>query len=80
MADETPLIPVLIEVRMPTPEEIGRVIDAWFDAQPLSVSYGVFAGDDQGVGEMDPKEQLRVQQTALRYWWLQAARKRVARP
>lgn len=74
------LTTVELTVGLPTREELARIVDAWFDAQPLSTAYAVFEGDDQGVGEMTPEEQRRIQETAVRYWWLNAARKRAAKP
>jgi hypothetical protein len=69
-----------IEVGLPTVEEVTRIIEAWFDVQPITTAYEVLAGDDLGIGEISPDDQRRVQGMAMRYWWLAAARKRLERP
>jgi hypothetical protein len=79
-SDDRLLTKIEITVGLPTPEEIGRIIDAFFAANPLSTAYGVIEGDDQGIGEMSPDDVRRFQETAVRYWWLAAARKRMDRP
>lgn len=76
---------VTLEVGMPDVDEIQRIIDAWFDAQPITAAYGAIAGDDEAsaetghYGELAPEEQRRVQMTACRYFWLSAVRKRLTR-
>jgi hypothetical protein len=71
---------ITVELGTPSVEEITRIIDAWFDTQPLSTAYEVFEGDDGGIGELPVREQRLMQDTAMRYWWLSAARKRAAKP
>jgi hypothetical protein len=72
---------VYVDLGVPDVEEITRIVDAWFDAAPLSTSYSVFAGDGENDGsDLSIVEQRRVVSTAVRYLWLAAARKRVARP
>jgi hypothetical protein len=71
---------VQIEVGVPDLGEIERIVDAWFDAAPLSTSYAVFEGDGPQDGhDLSTGEQRRVMMTAVRYLWLAAARKRVQR-
>jgi hypothetical protein len=76
---------VTTEVSMPNVEEIQRVIDEWFDAQPLSTAYAAIQGDDEAnaatgdYSELDEHEQRRVMMTAFRYMWLSAVRKRLRR-
>lgn len=78
--------PVDVTVSLPTVEEISRIIDEFFAAQPLEIAYAVIQGDDEGnieTGEYTEKsadEQERVKNVAMRYWWLSAARKRLAKP
>lgn len=69
-----------ITIGIPTVEEITRIIDLWFDLGPLENAYGVFEGDDQGIEDLPPEQQRLIQATAIRYWWLNAARKRAAKP
>jgi hypothetical protein len=73
---------VELSVGLPTVEEITRIVDAFFDANPLSTAYGVFQGDDQrgDLPELTLREQRLFQETAVGYWWLNAARKRAERP
>jgi len=76
---------ITLEVDVPDQAELARIVDAWFDAQPLSTAYAVFEGDEEGSRRDDPKdldteEQRRVISTATRYLWLAAARKRAERP
>jgi hypothetical protein len=71
---------ITVELGLPTPEEITRIIEAWFDSGPLENAYGVFEGDDLGIEDLPPAEQRLMQETAIRYWWLNAARKRAAKP
>jgi hypothetical protein len=77
MSDNTT---ITVEVGVPTIEELTRIIEAWFDAGPLQNAYGVFEGDDQGIEDLPPEEQRLIQESALRYWWLAAARKRASKP
>jgi hypothetical protein len=74
---------VTVEVGMPHPGELERIVNEWFDAQPLEITYAVFEGDAPEPGEprdLDEAEQKRVIATACRYLWLKAARKRADRP
>lgn len=73
-------------VRMPDANELQRVVDAWFDAAPIQTSYAAIQGDDEANAEtgnydnLDESEQTRVKATAVRYMWLSAVRKRLAKP
>ena len=72
---------VELTVGLPTVEELQRVVDEYFDAQPLQTAYAVFEGDGPENGDdLKPSEQLRAMSTAIRYMWLSAARKRVEKP
>jgi hypothetical protein len=76
---------VLIEVGLPTAEELERIVDAWFDAQPLESAYACFAGDQEASDEINKYDDLNTEEqdhailTATRYLWLRAARKRAAK-
>jgi hypothetical protein len=68
-------------VGLPTVEELQRVVDEYFDAQPLSTAYAVFEGDGPRDGkDLSEYEQGRAMHAAVRYMWLSAARKRVEKP
>jgi len=74
---------VELTVGLPTVEELQRVVDEYFDAQPLQTAYAVFEGDAPEPGELrdlDDYEQKRTMNTAVRYMWLGAARKRASKP
>jgi len=74
-------VKITLEVDVPDQTELARIVDAWFDAQPLSTAYAVFEGDGPDDGtDLSTEEQRRVISTATRYLWLAAARKRVERP
>lgn len=72
-------------IGMPDAEELQRVVDEWFAAQPITTAYAAIQGDDEAnaltgdYSELDAQEQQRVKATALRYMWLSAVRKRLAR-
>ena len=72
---------ITIELALPTPPELERIVTEWFDAAPMSTVYAVFEGDGPSDGEdLSPAEQERVFGTAVRYMWLRAARKRLEKP
>jgi hypothetical protein len=85
----TPTVPVEMTVTMPNVEEITRIIDAWFAAQPLEIAYAAFAGHTEGAIECDEPydlpefERERIMTTfqkGLGLLWLGAARKRAEKP
>jgi hypothetical protein len=72
---------VELTVGLPTIEELQRVVDEYFDAQPLQTAYAVFEGDGPSNNkDLSEYEQTRTMHTAVRYMWLSAARKRVEKP
>jgi hypothetical protein len=72
---------VELTVGLPTVEELQRVVDEYFDAQPLQTAYAVFEGDGPSDNkDLSEYEQGRAMYTAVRYMWLSAARKRVEKP
>jgi len=76
---------VELSVGLPTVDEITRIVDAFFDANPLSTAYEVIHGDeplfiDGELFQLTPHQERRYQEIAVGIWWLAAARKRLDRP
>lgn len=70
---------------IPDAAELQRVVDDFFDRTPISTAYKVIEGDQEfkdehGGTDLDDVEQDRVIATAVKYLWLKAVRKRLAKP
>jgi hypothetical protein len=81
-----PELPQVTLRRIPDVEELQRICDEFFDQAPLETAYAAIQGDDEAnaatgdYDELPVEEQQRVMATALRYMWLSAVRKRLAKP